>query len=112
MRVHLAALGLVTPLGSGKAAVAAALRSGARDGLVLRDDLVSGRSMRVGAVCSPLPRIPDHLSRFACRNNQLALAALEQIRDPLLAALDRYGADRIAVILGTSTSGIAEGEEA
>jgi 3-oxoacyl-[acyl-carrier-protein] synthase-1 len=50
--------------------------------------------------------------RDRSRNNQLALAALIEIRAALDAAIERYGADRIGVVIGTSTSGIAEGESA
>ena len=46
------------------------------------------------------------------RNNQLALAALGQIRPALDDVIERFGADRVAVVIGTSTSGIAEGESA
>jgi 3-oxoacyl-[acyl-carrier-protein] synthase-1 len=40
------------------------------------------------------------------------LAALLEIKDTLHNAIKRYGPDRIAIICGTSTSGIAEGEAA
>jgi 3-oxoacyl-[acyl-carrier-protein] synthase-1 len=46
------------------------------------------------------------------RNNQLALAALAQIRPAVDAAIARFGADRVGVVIGTSTSGIAETESA
>ena len=55
----------------------------------------------------------DHLPlRDRSRNNRLALAALAQIRPAVDAAIKRYGPNRIGVVLGTSTSGIAEGEAA
>ena len=50
--------------------------------------------------------------RDRSRNNQLALAALTQIRPAVDAAIERYGAARVGVVIGTSTSGIAEGESA
>lgn len=52
------------------------------------------------------------LKRFACRNNRLANAALEQdgFRDRVDAAIAQYGAERIGVFVGTSTSGIEETE--
>ncbi|MFX8782049.1 beta-ketoacyl-[acyl-carrier-protein] synthase II, partial [Acinetobacter baumannii] len=46
------------------------------------------------------------------RNNQLELTALAQIRSEVDAAIARFGAERIAIILGTTTSGIAETETA
>jgi len=104
-------MGVVAPIGTGKAAVAEALFAGTR-GLSQRDDLAIGRSVFVGAVDAPLPPVPDHLAGFDCRNNRLLLLALAEIRNAVAAATARFGRDRIAVILGTSTAGIAEGEAA
>ena len=80
--------------------------------LRLRDDLAPGRSLLVGAVAEPLPEIPPALFRYACRNNALTLAALEQIAEPVAEALARYGAERVGVVLGTSTSGVGDAEAA
>ena len=52
------------------------------------------------------------LREYATRNNQLALSALEQIKDSIEQAKSQFDADRIAVIIGTSTSGISDGEAA
>lgn len=57
----------------------------------------------------------DHgLERFDCRNNRLAWLGLQQ--DGFMVAVaeakQRYGAHRIAVVMGTSTSGILETEHA
>jgi 3-oxoacyl-[acyl-carrier-protein] synthase-1 len=112
MSVHLTALGLVSALGQGKRTVADRLFGEPRSGLVPRDDFIPGRTAWVGAVTAPLPAIPAALRRYDCRNNRLALAALSEIAPEIEAARGRYGAGRIAVILGTSTSGIAEGEAA
>jgi 3-oxoacyl-[acyl-carrier-protein] synthase I len=51
---------------------------------------------------------------YECRNNRLAALALRQdgFTEAVLTARSRYGAHRVAVILGTSTSGIAETERA
>lgn len=48
------------------------------------------------------------LAEFDCRNNRLAQLALSQdgFEEAVLEALTRYGAGRIGVFLGTSTSGI------
>jgi 3-oxoacyl-[acyl-carrier-protein] synthase-1 len=54
--------------------------------------------------------VPSPLAAFDCRNNRLMLAALLEIADDIAAARRRFGRDRIAVILGTSTSGIFETE--
>jgi len=58
--------------------------------------------------------IEAELSRFDCRNNRLAHLALslDGFRDRLEAAMQLYGAHRIGVFVGTSTSGIEETEKA
>jgi 3-oxoacyl-[acyl-carrier-protein] synthase I len=112
MNLHLNALGVVNPLGRGKHEVARALFSGSRAGLVQRADFLPDRSVRVGVVPATLPQVPKRLARFDCRNNQLALAALNEIEDDIARIAKRFGAHRVAVVMGTSTSGIAEGEVA
>jgi 3-oxoacyl-[acyl-carrier-protein] synthase-1 len=42
----------------------------------------------------------------------MAWAALEQIRPAVLRAIARHGAHRVAIVMGTSTSGLPEGEAA
>jgi 3-oxoacyl-[acyl-carrier-protein] synthase I len=58
--------------------------------------------------------LPASLRAYDCRNNRLAWLALQQ--DGFLAAVQaartRWGAHRVAVLLGTSTSGILETERA
>jgi 3-oxoacyl-[acyl-carrier-protein] synthase-1 len=66
----------------------------------------------VGRVASPLPAIPTALARFDCRNNSLALAALRQIEPAVRAAIGKYGAARVGVVSGTSTSGVGATENA
>jgi 3-oxoacyl-[acyl-carrier-protein] synthase I len=112
MRLYLNALGIANALGRGKREVASNLFAGSRDGLIERSDLVPDRTVRVGAVPGSLPAVPDRLAHFDCRNNRLALAVVEEIEPAIDEAVRRYGANRIAVIMGTSTSGLAEGEDA
>jgi 3-oxoacyl-[acyl-carrier-protein] synthase-1 len=102
----LSALGIATPLGCGKAEVAANLFAGWRGGLVERDGLVPGRPVMVGAVTADLPDGP--VPELDCRNNRLLRLALDEIAAEIAAAKRRYGPARIAVVLGTSTSGNAE----
>lgn len=105
----LTAMGLATPLGRGKANVAAQLSTGTRSGLLPRRDLIPGREVHVGTVAGDLPAAPP---RYDSRNSRLMMAALGEIAPEITAAARRYGRERIAVVLGTSTSGIAEGESA
>ncbi len=105
---------LTSALGHGKAATRDALQQG-RSGLRTNDfadaplDTFIGRVEGVEAVS-----LPEPLARFDCRNNRLAQLALEQdgFRAAVAAAREKHGARRIAVILGTSTSGIQETEHA
>lgn len=57
---------------------------------------------------SQLVPVRADLARFDCRNNRLAQLGLTQdgFEDAVLSARGRYGAARIGVFLGTSTSGI------
>ena len=52
------------------------------------------------------------LAEYDCRNHRLAQLALQQdgFLEAARAARDRYGPQRVAVIIGTSTSGILETE--
>ena len=108
----LSALGLVSCLGAGAAQTWRRLAAGDASRLSERGDLAPDKTLLVGAVREPLPTVPAQLARYACRNNALTLAALAQIDAPVRAALDRYGAARVGVVLGTSTSGVGDAEAA
>lgn len=110
--LYLTNCGVITPLGWGKQAVAKALFEGCRDGLVSRDDIIPDRKKIVGAVSGELPALPPDLTLYDSRNNRLLDAALTQISPSIEDAVRRYGRDRVAVVLGTSTSGISDGESA
>lgn len=66
---------------------------------------------RVGRARGELPEMLPSIAAYDCRNSRLLLAALA-VRDAIEAARSRFGSHRIGVVLGTSTSGIAEGGEA
>ncbi len=65
-----------------------------------------------GSVKGSLPALPSPLACYDCRNNRLARAAVEQIRPAINAAIQNYGAQRVGIVVGTSTSGICESENA
>ncbi|HEC30307.1 MAG TPA: beta-ketoacyl-[acyl-carrier-protein] synthase family protein [Gammaproteobacteria bacterium] len=58
--------------------------------------------------------LDQDLAQYNCRNNHLADLALQQdgFIDHVQQSIDKYGADRIGVFIGTSTSGIEETEKA
>lgn len=76
------------------------------------DYLLHDKPSMVGAVTATLPVIPDRLKIHNSRNNQLLLGALKQIESSVQTVINEYGATRIAIIMGTSTSGIDEGDRA
>ena len=108
--VYLNSLGIINALGQGRAAVAARLFAGDAGGMKPMTGFLDGRTVMAGAVAAALPEVPPEFLRFDSRNNRLLLAAVQEIEDDIRAAIDRYGADRVAVILGTSTSGISDNE--
>ncbi|MBR9970186.1 beta-ketoacyl-[acyl-carrier-protein] synthase family protein [Magnetospirillum sulfuroxidans] len=100
--VFLPAMAVATCLGIGKAATMGALLAGDRSGL-----------RRHQGDALPLGRLPTEPGGHGdSRNNRLLAMLLEEIAEPLARAIERYGRDRVAVVVGTSTSGIAEGEVA
>ncbi|MGY0557673.1 beta-ketoacyl-[acyl-carrier-protein] synthase family protein [Lysobacter sp. A421] len=58
--------------------------------------------------------LPPAFANWECRNNRLAWLALQQdgLPDALAETIAKHGADRIALVLGTSTSSIGASEEA
>ncbi len=103
---------LTTALGAGNDATIGALRA-------QRTGLAPARFMNV-----PLPTwtgevdgvdaiaIPSDLRPFDCRNNRLAWLGLQPdgFVDAVAAARAKWGARRVAVFLGTSTSGLLQTE--
>ncbi|MCW5730375.1 MAG: beta-ketoacyl-[acyl-carrier-protein] synthase family protein [Alphaproteobacteria bacterium] len=112
MPLYLNALGLATPFGAGKAVNADGLLRKASPAFKARLDPLIGREIMVGAMDCPLPELPREAWRHDCRNNRALLLALAEISADVDAAIRRHGGARIAVVLGTSTSGIDEAERA
>ena len=108
MTAYLNALGVVCALGRGQDEVARNLFAGDCSGMQRESGWVPERSLTVGAVRGALASIPSGLNQQSSRNNQLLLEAALQIEDDIRQAIDTYGADRVAIVLGTSTSGIDE----
>ena len=106
MKPVLSALGILNALGDSKQTVLDNFLSGTANGMQKNE------AMWTGKVTAALPAIPEALAQFNCRNNRLLLAALAQIQTEIDTAITQYGAPRVAVVIGSSTSGIAEGEAA
>ena len=108
---------LVTALGHGRQATFEALRDG-RTGLARRGFETADIGSWLGVVdgVDGLGGIDwrEDLAAFDCRNNRLAELALRSdgFADAVRAASARWGAARVGVFLGTSTSGILQTEVA
>jgi 3-oxoacyl-[acyl-carrier-protein] synthase-1 len=101
-------------MGVGLEATRAALH-GRRGGLAPCDLPEMPEGIWVGRVrAAEAVEPPPELARFACRNNRLAELALhcDGFAEAVSDARGRHGADRVAVVLGTSTAGIEETERA
>jgi 3-oxoacyl-[acyl-carrier-protein] synthase-1 len=100
--------------GAGRVELLAALRSdrtGLRPNDFGRDPLATFVGRVAGVEDAPLP---PEFSAYECRNNRLAArgAARDGFADAVARARARYGAERVALVLGTSTSSIGATEEA
>jgi len=111
--IHLNELGIVCALGAGKQVVAEALfASDAPRGVAMSERWTPGKPLALGAFDQALPALDSLPVAMRSRNNALLRLALDEIRPEVNRAIQAHGAARVAIVLGTSTSGIAEGERA
>jgi len=99
---------VVNSLGAGSAPMLRALRE-KRSGLAPCGFETARIDTYVGMVPAlDYVRVRSDLQDYDCRNNRLAQLCLEQdgFAREIAAARDRYGAGRIGLYLGTSTSGL------
>ena len=112
--LHISAFTVCSAMGDGRAATLEALQQ-RRTGLTRNDFGASPLPTWIGRVPGLEDQpLPSALSEWDCRNNRLAWRGLvtDDFISAALVARDRYGADRIAVVMGTSTSSIGASEEA
>ncbi|MDF4361173.1 beta-ketoacyl synthase N-terminal-like domain-containing protein, partial [Vibrio parahaemolyticus] len=109
--LYIQACGFHSAMGQDDAIIHQCLSGAKPSNMVVDQDILnSGRQTVIGRIAQPLPQLPSAFSRFDTRNNRLALSALQQIESDVHNAIAEYGRDRIAVVIGTSTSGISDGE--
>lgn len=117
--LYLNQLGMVCPLGESHAEIGRRLFAG-DSGVAMTSrysqsqgpEAQPERKLALGCVDAVLPDVSMLPLGQRSRNNQLALAALAQIRPQVDAAIRQFGPDKVAIVLGTSTSGIAQSEAA
>jgi 3-oxoacyl-[acyl-carrier-protein] synthase-1 len=104
---------LVTCLGAGRSRTIEALRAG---GSGLSPCSFAGVPFptHVGEVPGLDKPLEGDVAGFDCRNNRLAALALREdsFAASVATARERYGAARVGVFLGTSTSGLQQSEDA
>jgi 3-oxoacyl-[acyl-carrier-protein] synthase-1 len=109
--IYISAVGMINALGKDTTEIAANLVRGVSPGMRPREGWLRDHDGAVlGGVDAPLPEIPETFAAHRSRNNQLLLAALAQIQPQVDDAIARFGRDRVAIVLGTSTSGLDEGD--
>jgi 3-oxoacyl-[acyl-carrier-protein] synthase-1 len=105
---------LCSAVGDGRLATLRALRE-RRSGLQRNDFGVAPLATWIGRVAGLEEQaLPPQLAQWDCRNNRLAWRGLlaDGFVDAVAAARERHGPDRIAVVVGTSTSSIGASEDA
>jgi len=113
--LKISAFTATTALGTGKAALLEGLEQ-SRSGL-RANDFGEPAEQRLATFIGRVDGVedvtlPPELATWDCRNNRLAWKGLnaDGFIEAALAARERYGAHRVAVIVGTSTSSIGDTE--
>ncbi len=97
--------------GSGGDALRRQLSQSESSSLTQRSDLIADRAVWVGAYQGELRSdLPAELAHLDSRNLRFALTALAQIETELRDYVAQFDPARLAIVLGTSTSGIADNE--
>lgn len=79
-------------------------------GLGERRALLGGELVAVGSLPAEPPALPDTLAGWDSRSNRLVAALLDPLMEPIRVAIERWGAARLGVVIGCTTSGIADSE--
>ena len=107
MITYLSPPATVSALGSTFADTMRALHDATCSPLAPDDRWVAGKSLYTGSPATPPPALPASTpAQFDTHNNRLLWHAASQLDDLILRALGKYGADRIGVIIGTTTTGV------
>ncbi|MDR3323323.1 MAG: beta-ketoacyl-[acyl-carrier-protein] synthase II, partial [Zoogloeaceae bacterium] len=104
--------GLLCALGDNLPDIRAALFHGVSPGMQRREDWSPGRSLTLGVVEAALPDLRLLPLQDRSRNNALLLAAFARVEENYRRLAAGLPASRIAVVIGTSTSGMFEAESA
>ena len=114
MTVYITDVALSCALGTERHQVWSAARAGDQSGMAASSDFLLEESAVFGQVVSDAPSLLTHsnFERYRCRNNEMAASLVEQMADSIERIKTLYDSHRIGVVMATSTSGIASGEQA
>lgn len=110
--VYLHKPAVICALGDTTDAVAECLFADRPKPLSVSDEYTPGTALPLGRIALNLPSLGAGQAADDSRNNRLLMKAMEQLTETLTELRRSIPAHRIGVVLGTSTSGIAEGEAA
>ncbi|CAM2070338.1 Beta-ketoacyl-ACP synthase [Sulfidibacter corallicola] len=108
----LTAMGMVNVLGDRLETIEPRLFAGDVSRLQEHPLRTTGERVLIGRVREELPGFPPRMQHYDCRNHRLILAATSQIAEEAEAVVRRFGADRVAVVMGSSTAGLDASEQA
>ena len=112
MTIYINNYAIISPLGLGTIETRRNLFSGISPGMVISEKYSPGRPLCLGIVNNSLPDLSQSPLEHRSRNNQLLLAAFNQIEDNFYLLSRGINKSRIAIIIGSSTSGISDEEDA
>jgi len=103
---------VISALGSGLDETRQNLFQGISPGMVSTEKYSPGRRLSLGMVSEELPNLNQTPLGYQSRNNQMLLAAFNQIEDSYYFLSSGIDKSRIAIVIGSSTSGISDEENA
>ena len=109
--LYIPSMAAACAIGMNPLEISKTLFTATQSGLKPRQDLCASPSP-VGSLPDEVKPLPHQYSEWACRNNRLLAHLADQIRPDIDALVQSIGAQRIAIVIGTSTSGVAEGSAA
>ena len=112
MTIYINGYSLISALGNGVDQTRENLFRGESPGMVETEKYSPGRRIFLGMVNDSLPRLDGVALKHRSRNNQLLLAAFKNLEESFHAKFGSIDKSRIAIIIGSSTSGISDEEDA
>ena len=106
MRFYLNKMSCASALGNTNAEVLESALAGSTAGMAVLKDEVPSHEIKFGMVSADLPEIPD--PHFDFRTVRLLMFAADSLKDDIGKLVEKYGKDRIAIVLGSSNTGIDE----